>query len=89
VRTALDEVSAMLDRVTLASTVVGARLGWMDTLDSRLKDESLSQAKALSQTEDLDFAKAIGDYQQLQTAYQATLATSAKLLQLSLLDFLK
>jgi flagellar hook-associated protein 3 FlgL len=43
----------------------------------------------LSQTEDTDMASAIIDFQVQQAAYQSTLATAAKIIQPSLLDFLQ
>lgn len=86
---ALDELTAALDRATVPATTTGTRLGWLDLIDGRLKDEAVNQAGNLSRVEDLDFAKAIGDLQQLQMFYEAGLASSARLLQQSLLNFLK
>lgn len=43
----------------------------------------------LSRTEDADLAAAIIDWQLHQTAYESTLATSAKMIQPSLVDFLR
>jgi flagellar hook-associated protein 3 FlgL len=88
-RATLAGLDTALDRSTLASTVVGTRLSWMDTLDTRAQDEGLVLSKSLSRVEDLDYAKAISDLNQIQTSYSAGLAAGARLLQQSLLDFLR
>jgi flagellar hook-associated protein 3 FlgL len=86
---ALGDLSSVLDRVVGPSTLVGTRLSWLGLLEERLANESLGLASDLSRIEDLDVAKAATELQQLQTFYEGALASGAKLLQLSLLDFLK
>jgi flagellar hook-associated protein 3 FlgL len=89
VRTTLDEVTTASERATLASTVVGSRAAWLDVLDERLQDQGLALATELSHVEDLDFARAVQDLQALQTSYEASVASAARILQVSLLDFLR
>lgn len=89
IQAALDELATVLDRATAPSTLVGARLGWLDQLDQRLGDDSVVLASTRSRIEDLDYAKAVQDLNQIQTSYQAALASGARLLQQSLLAFLK
>ncbi len=85
----LDQLSAVLDRATLASTTVGSQLGWLNTLEQRSQDGSVALAGSLSRLQDVDLISASEKLQQLQTAYQAALAASAHVLGLSLVDFLK
>lgn len=89
VQGSLNDLGALVDRATLSSTDVGTRLGWLDTLDQRSQDQSVVQAGALSRLEDLDLVQAIQTLQALQTAYNNGIGSGAKLLQQSLLDFLK
>ena len=89
VRATLDDVSSALDRITVASTVVGSRLGWLDTVENRHKDETLTRARTLSTIQDLDYAAAIENLTQMQAFYQAGLAAGARILQQSLLDYLR
>ncbi len=89
VRARLDEVTAALDRVGTPVAVVGARLGWLASLDDRLGSESVDLAGTLSRVEDLDIPGAVQEFQQLEILYQAALVSSARLLQPSLLEFLK
>ncbi len=86
---ALDEIGSVLDRVIGPSTLVGTRLSWLSLLDERLATESIGLTSDLSRIEDLDMAKAATDLQQLQTFYEGALASGARLIQLSLLNFLR
>jgi flagellar hook-associated protein 3 FlgL len=88
-RATLDGLTTALDRATRASTVVGTRLAWMETLDARLKDEGTALSESLSRIEDLDYAKAISELNQIQLSYNAGLGAAARVLQQSLLDFLR
>jgi flagellar hook-associated protein 3 FlgL len=89
IQAALDGLSSVLDRVVLPQVLLGSRLSWVGLLNDRLETQSLSQATDLSHIEDLDVTKAATDLTQLQTFYQAALASGAQLIQLSLLNFLK
>ena len=53
------------------------------------QDRLLTVTSQLSDIEDVDLPKTIMDMQLQQTAYQAALAASAKVIQPSLIDFLR
>ena len=89
VRTELDNVQAIHDRTVTASQTLGTRMAWLDKLESQLKDESVANLASLGDLEDADLAKAVSDMAQTQTFYQGALASGAKLLQQSLVDFLR
>jgi flagellar hook-associated protein 3 FlgL len=89
VRSLLDDLAAALDRATLASTIVGTRIGWLDLVQDRVRDESLGLADSLARIENLDIPRAVHDLTQLETAYQAGLAAGARIIQQSLLNFLR
>jgi flagellar hook-associated protein 3 FlgL len=55
---------------------------------NRLADENLSTTKLLSDLKDVDFTEAITRFQTLQTALQAGLQTTSRVMNLSLMDFL-
>lgn len=89
IRAEIDNVSIARERVTSAGLLVGTRLGWLNALESRLQDDALGLATSLGAVEDTDMAKAISDMNQIQLYYEAGLASGARLLQQSLLDFLR
>jgi flagellar hook-associated protein 3 FlgL len=72
-----------------AELVLGTRLGWLDAVEERLLEDATGVASSLSAIEDADMAKAISDLKQIETFYQGGLASAARLLQQSLVDFLR
>ena len=61
----------------------------MDTLEIGHSADEVSETAQLSAVEDSDFVKDASDVAALQLALEATLNTSARVLQPSLLDFLR
>jgi flagellin-like hook-associated protein FlgL len=76
------------DRIVRVRGETGARVQEMESRGNRLEDENLATTKLLSDLKDTDFTDAISRFQTLQTALQASMQTTAKVLNLSLLDYL-
>jgi flagellar hook-associated protein 3 FlgL len=85
----IDNLTTAHDRASTASILLGTRQALLDTLEQRHQDDALGLATTLSDLEDADMAKAITDLNQIQTLYEAGLASGARLLQQSLVDFLR
>jgi flagellar hook-associated protein 3 FlgL len=68
---------------------VGARYNRIEQMKQSAQDRLLSVTSQLSDVEDVDLPKTIMEMQLQQTAYQAALAASAKVIQPSLIDFLR
>lgn len=68
---------------------IGARYNRVTQMKQSAQDRLLSVTSQLSDVEDVDLPKAIMDMQLQQTSYQAALAASAKVIQPSLIDFLR
>jgi flagellar hook-associated protein 3 FlgL len=68
---------------------VGARYNRVTQMKQSAEDHLLSVTSQLSDIEDVDLPKAIMELQIQQTSYQAALAASAKVIQPSLIDFLR
>ncbi|TWT37922.1 Flagellar hook-associated protein 3 [Posidoniimonas corsicana] len=77
-----------LNRATFARSEVGARLQNLDVLEVRLEDEEVQLRSSLSDAIDADIAEVISDFTARQFSLQASLQTTANLLQLSVLNFL-
>jgi flagellar hook-associated protein 3 FlgL len=78
-----------LDTVLQARAEYGALVRTMDTLEIGHGADEVSEIAQLSAVEDSDFVKDASDIAALQLALEATLTTSARVLQPSLLDFLR
>jgi flagellar hook-associated protein 3 FlgL len=68
---------------------VGARYNRVEGMKQSAQDRLLSVTAQLSDVEDVDLPKTIMDMQMQQTSYQAALAATAKVIQPSLIDFLR
>jgi flagellar hook-associated protein 3 FlgL len=68
---------------------VGARSNRIDLIDSRIKDLDINLTELDSKIEDADIAETITKLQTEQSVYQASLSVGAKVIQPSLLDYLR
>ena len=64
-----------------------SKIEWK-VLKARNVDQNFNMTEILSKTEDIDITEKTMEYATMQTIYMASLQTSAKVLQPSLLDYL-
>jgi flagellar hook-associated protein 3 FlgL len=72
-----------------AQSTVGARYNQVTQMQQAANDRVDALTAQLSEVEDIDLPKTITDMAMQQTAYQAALAAGAKVVQPSLVDFLR
>jgi flagellar hook-associated protein 3 FlgL len=87
--TDLDRLDTALKTLQTAQASVGARSNRIATMQQTATDRRLDLQTQLSEVEDIDLPKAITDMTLQQTAYQAALGATAKVIQPSLMDFLR
>jgi flagellin-like hook-associated protein FlgL len=75
-------------RVNFAQAELGTRLQNLEAIENQLKDEDVQLRAALSQEVDADIIEAISNLTARQYAFEASLRTTASVLQLSLLDYI-
>lgn len=85
----LQSLTANLNTVITARSEIGATQNRVTLADSRLEEMSLAVTTRLSGVEDVDLAAAITTLTSQETAYQAALSATAKVVQPSLMDFLR
>lgn len=85
----LTNLDSAHDLLKSALSDVGARYNRVEQMKQSADDHLLSVSSQLSDIEDVDLPKAIMDLQIQQTSYQAALAATAKVIQPSLIDFLR
>ncbi|WP_210238528.1 flagellar hook-associated protein FlgL [Pseudalkalibacillus caeni] len=85
----LKKVEASVDQVLNAWTSLGARQERMEAASSRLKDANTNLQSLQSKTEDADIAEAVMKLKQEEAVYQASLSATARIIQPSLMDFLR
>lgn len=82
---ALQEVSNVVARST---TAVGAQLSSIENLKTSLSDQQDNANKETASLEDADTAQVATELAQEQTLYQMTLASAAKVLNISIMDYI-
>jgi flagellar hook-associated protein 3 FlgL len=89
VSTDLTDLDAVTGSMKTALSTVGSRTNRIDTASNILDSTTLDTKSALSDVENVDIASAIVDLQMQEVAYQASLGATSKVIQPSLMDFLK
>jgi flagellar hook-associated protein 3 FlgL len=85
-------IAAVTERqraVSDAQAAVGASYNRVDAAERKGQDALVTLSSALSEVEDTDLPKAMVDLQMHEVAYQAALASTARVMQPSLVDFLR
>ena len=85
----IDDLAADGARITDTQSAVGARTVRVEQAQKAAVDADLSLRSSLSEIENTDLAKATVDLKLQEVAYQAALAATARVMQPSLLDFLR
>lgn len=85
----LDGIDKAMDRLLIAAAENGARQNRVEATENRLLDAKLSLGSALSSIEDVDYAEILIKLKSEESIYQASLSSSAKMMQTSLMDFLR
>jgi flagellar hook-associated protein 3 FlgL len=85
----LDRLDGASTRVVTQLADVGARYNRIEQMKSTATDRLIDLGSQLSDIEDIDLPATIMDMQMQQSAYEAALAVSAKVIQPSLMDFLR
>lgn len=78
-----------LDHVLRYRVQVGARTSHFEAVRDQLQDQELRLNQVLSSLEDADIARVAVDLSRQQLAYQAALAAGARILEVTLLDYLR
>lgn len=89
INNALANLTTRLDKLQEARADVGARSNRVDLIKNRLDDMNTNFQSLLSTTEDADIAKTITDLKMAENVQNASLAAGARVIQQTLVDFLR
>jgi flagellar hook-associated protein 3 FlgL len=89
VQSSIGKLNDQLDHILRYRVQVGARTNHFESVRSQLQDQELRLTQVLSSLEDADVARVAVDLSRQQLAYQAALAAGARILETSLLDYLR
>jgi flagellar hook-associated protein 3 FlgL len=85
----LANIDTRMDKLLGARAVMGARFNRLEFIATRLSDIELNLKTLQSETEDANMGELITMMKTNESVYQASLATGAKIIQPTLIDFLR
>lgn len=86
---AISDIQAQLDEVLTIRADVGARQNRVDMMTERLESLELTSIKQMSDNEDIDYAEVITEMITEESIHRAALSVGARIIQPSLVDFLR
>jgi flagellar hook-associated protein 3 FlgL len=86
---AMDKLDTHFDDISSKISDVGSKINRMEIKDKIYQDLDLTNTERLSKIEDADIAEAIMNVKAAELTYQAALASSSKVMTLTLVDYLK
>ena len=85
----LKDITDAMSNLLKVRAEVGAKQNRMEGADERNKDGTFNMTEILSKHEDVDYTQNMMDYATMLSVYMASLQTSAKIIQPSLMDYLR
>ena len=89
INTAMDSLDLHSENISTHVSDVGSKMNRMEIKKNILQGLSISNTERLSQIENADIFEAAMNLKSVEMAYQAALASSASVMELSLVDFIK
>lgn len=85
----LGDIDNELNNLLRVRAGLGARMNRVELTAGRLDDDNVNFTKLMSKNEDVDIAEAIMNLMNEENVYKASLATGSRVIQPSLVDFLR
>ena len=86
---ATTELSKLTEELLTVRADVGARQNRIELMENRLSLQEINVTKQMSLNEDTDYAKTITDMTTQESIHQAALSVGAKIIQQTLVDFIR
>lgn len=85
----IGQLDERIDKVINARAELGAKMNRLDLIEDRLADQEIVATKLMSENEDIDYAQAITELITQESIHRAALASGSRIIQPSLVDFLR
>ncbi|KMJ56038.1 hypothetical protein AB685_24035, partial [Bacillus sp. LL01] len=85
----LDKLDVHINNVLTERANLGARINRVEMIENRVLEQEIIAKRILSENEDADMEKVIIDLQTQESVHRAAMAVGARVIQPSLLDFLR
>ncbi|MBZ5750825.1 flagellar hook-associated protein FlgL [Metabacillus rhizolycopersici] len=85
----LSKLDDHFDVMSAERSEIGARYNRLEMIDARIQDQEIIASRILSENEDADIERVITDLTIQESIHRASLAVSSRIIQPSLIDFLR
>jgi flagellar hook-associated protein 3 FlgL len=85
----LDDIDSHINRILSVRSDIGARVNRLELVQNRIDENNVTFTKLLSENEDADLAEVIMKLKNNENVYRASLSTGAKVIQPTLIDFIR
>lgn len=89
INAALNKIDESADRLSISWAEIGARMNRFALMENRIADDQVSLKEQRANVADVDVPSAIIELKSKETVLQAALSTGARIMQTSLVDFLR
>ena len=86
--TSIGDIDQSLEWINRQITVTGSQANTFDQMETMNENLKFTDTERLSDIQDTDIIEAINELKASETSYQAALASSSKVMNLSLADYL-
>ncbi|WP_156288313.1 flagellar hook-associated protein FlgL [Oceanobacillus salinisoli] len=87
--TSIGEIDEQLNQIINARADLGARMNRLDLVENRLSEQQVIATQTMSNNEDIDYSKVITELISQESVHRAALSSGARIIQPTLLDFLR
>lgn len=85
----LGQLDEHIDNILALRSEMGAKYNRLEAAKGKNEEETFNMTELMSKTEDIDLAEKTMQYMTMENVYRASLSTGAKIMQPTLLDFLR
>ncbi|RSL35125.1 flagellar hook-associated protein FlgL [Salibacterium salarium] len=85
----IETIDGHIDSIVNERAEVGARLNRVEMIESRLNQQEVTAERIMSDNEDADMEKVITELMSQENVHQAALSSGARIIQPTLMDFLR
>lgn len=89
IASSIASIDENIDNVLNARADLGARMNRLDLIDNRLSAQKISATQMMSKNEDIDFEEVITKLITQESIHRAALSTGSRVIQPTLIDFLR
>lgn len=85
----LSKLDTHIDAMTYERASMGARLNRIELMEDRINEQEVIAKRIMSENEDIDIEKAITELKTQESVHRASLGVGARIIQPTLMDFLR